>query len=282
VPFNTQQKNYQKRIAQYLQSILLDNTHSPLNEALRYSLLGNGKRLRPLLVYATGESLGANLEALDPPAAAIELIHTYSLIHDDLPAMDNDDFRRGQPTCHKKFNEATAILAGDMLQSLSFKLLAQSHPHLSADQQIRMVDILSIAAMKMVDGQVLDLREQTEWTTDELDHINKLKTGALIEASVLLGFTAANSHDETIHLHLQSFAQHLGLAFQIQDDLLDLQQDGVLTEENNNTYPGILGLEKTKQAMSQHYEAALQDLQKCGFQHQMLTQITEMLITRKY
>ena len=198
-----------------------------LTEAMRYSALGGGKRLRPTLVYTAGVALGASLEALDDPAAAVELIHVYSLVHDDLPAMDDDDLRRGRPSCHRAFDEATAILAGDALQALAFEILAGPE-HLSDQEAIRrrtMCRLLAhrIGTVGMAGGQAIDL-ESVGKRIDlaALQDMHRRKTGALIEASVLLGAVAAGVTSGPSYQALQDYSAAIGLAFQIQDDILDV------------------------------------------------------------
>lgn len=183
------------------------NVPAKLQEAMRYAVLGGGKRLRPLLVYAVGESFGADPEKLHAPAAAVEFMHCYSLVHDDLPAMDNDDFRRGKPSCHKAFDEATAILVGDALQSLAFEIL----------DHIEMVHILAraVGAAGMVGGQLLDIEKSAD-----LKQLHLLKTAKLFEAAALMGAVAANC-TETEKKQISEFALNAGIAFQIKDDLHD-------------------------------------------------------------
>lgn|SRR3990167_4873672 len=209
---------YQQRIENCLPSYLPNATLSPqqLHQAMRYAVLNGGKRIRPLLVYATGKCFSAPDIALDIPAAAVEFMHCYSLVHDDLPAMDDDDIRRGKLSCHKAFDEATAILVGDALQSLAFELLAKT-------QSATMVATLAQAcgSFGMVGGQHLDLHAQKIAVSSvELEHIQQLKTGKLITASVLLGGLAARCSTEQCNI-LDQFSTALGIAFQIQDDLLD-------------------------------------------------------------
>lgn len=221
-----QLKNYRVRVEKILERVLEQsgNTSNRLHQAMRYVMLNGGKRLRPILVYATGECFGQSLDQLDLIAASVECIHGYSLIHDDLPAMDDDDLRRGKPTCHIAFDEATAILAGDALQSLAFELIATSN-------NIKLVKILaeSSGASGMVGGQMLDLQaEGKKISRAELENIHFLKTGALIQASVTMGAVAAGVEDEATLNTLKIFSQSIGLAFQLQDDLLD-----VIGEEKN-------------------------------------------------
>src|SRR5688572_16683322 len=216
---------YQARIEQVLDRCLAlpDSSAARLREGMRYSVLGGGKRLRPILVYATGEALGASLEQLDVPAASVELVHVYSLVHDDLPAMDDDDLRRGRPTCHRAFDEATAILVGDALQALAFAVLANGvlkMPETGEQAQLAMIRILARATGTggMAGGQAIDLAAVGRTLTlDALENMHRRKTGALIEASVMLGATAAGVTGPAEIAALTRFGAEIGLAFQIQD-----------------------------------------------------------------
>ncbi|KAB2897961.1 MAG: geranyl transferase [Dokdonella sp.] len=225
-----------------------------LHRAMRYAVLGGGKRLRPLLVYATGRAFGAAPERLDSSAVAVELIHAYSLVHDDLPAMDDDALRRGQPTCHVAFGEAMAILAGDALQALAFEVLAADA--LLAQAPATQLDMLRVLAAAcgshgMAGGQALDLAAVGQALThDELERMHAHKTGALIRASVRLGALAAGCRDTATLAALDDYGHAIGLAFQIRDDLLDIE--GVTDQlgktagkdlaANKPTYPAILGV----------------------------------------
>jgi geranylgeranyl pyrophosphate synthase len=225
-----------------------------LREAMRYSVLGAGKRLRPTLVYLTGESLGAPPGALDAPAAAVELIHVYSLVHDDLPAMDDDDLRRGRPTCHRAYDEATAILVGDALQALAFAVLANAPmPAVSAPVRLEMIRILARATgtSGMAGGQAVDLAAVGRTlSVDAIENMHRRKTGALIECSVLLGALAAGLASGPELAALQRFGAEIGLAFQIQDDILDVEGDprvlgkstGADAAHRKPTYPSTAGL----------------------------------------
>ncbi|MBV9697194.1 MAG: polyprenyl synthetase family protein, partial [Gammaproteobacteria bacterium] len=199
---------------------------------MRYSVLGAGKRLRPTLVYLTGECLGAPIERLDAPAAAVELIHVYSLVHDDLPAMDDDDLRRGRPTCHRAFDEGTAVLVGDALQALAFAVLA--HAPLAgstAAARLEMIRVLARATGTggMAGGQAIDLAAVGEvLAVDAIENMHRRKTGALIECSVLLGALAAGLEAGAELTALARFGAEIGLAFQIQDDILDVEGDPTL------------------------------------------------------
>ncbi|MGH8458821.1 MAG: polyprenyl synthetase family protein, partial [Nevskiales bacterium] len=216
---------YLARVERALEDWLPAADHKPerLHEAMRYSVLGGGKRMRPTLLYATGEVLHIPPERLDGPAAAVEMIHAYSLVHDDLPAMDNDDLRRGRPTCHKAFDDATAILAGDALQALAFRVLAwDSAMAVSDGQRIAMIRLLADAcgSLGMAGGQAIDLSATgRRLSVPEVEEMHRLKTGALIHASVMLAAHAAPQIDDAERLALDQYAQAIGLAFQIQDDI---------------------------------------------------------------
>lgn len=260
----------QQRINQQLTHWLnLHNSSERLMQAMRYSTLQGGKRFRPTLVYATTQALQGDLATADNAAVAVELIHAYSLIHDDLPAMDNDDLRRGQPTCHIAFDEATAILAGDALQSLAFEVLAEDNS-LCAQTRLNMTTELAKAASAMVSGQALDMaamHQAKEGSIAQLENIHRHKTGALIRASVTLGALAANA-DKIQFDALVNYADHLGLAFQIQDDALDVsgntellgKQQGADAQLNKLTYPALLGLEQAQKKAKYHHQQALDAL----------------------
>ncbi len=250
----------QQRVEQFMTDALAVRsiTDDKLLAAMRYSLLLGGKRVRPFLVYSVGQMLGANLADLDGPAAAIECLHTYSLIHDDLPAMDDDDLRRGKPTCHKAFDEATAILAGDALQALAFELLC-SHPYQQVNlaSQLELVKQLALHSgyNGMCGGQAIDLAHTDKaMTLAALENMHQLKTGALIETSVRFGWLCSGKTDENELTALITYARALGLAFQVQDDILDIEGDtatlgkpqGSDLEANKATYPKLLGLEAAK------------------------------------
>lgn len=240
-----------------------------LHAAMRYAALDGGKRIRPQLVYATGHALGIAAGQLDGAAAAVELIHVYSLIHDDLPVMDDDDLRRGKPTCHKAFDEATALLAGDAIQTLAFHVLSAS-PDLAGDARARlqMIETLSQAAGSrgMAGGQAIDLDAVGhELTLAELENMHIHKTGALIRASVKLGALGApDASEETIE-HLDHYAKCIGLAFQIRDDILDIEGEtktlgktqGSDVARGKPTFPSLLGMDEAKSRANALYEDAL-------------------------
>ncbi len=248
---------YRERVNHILNNVICSTKRaSLLRDAMAYSALNSGKRLRPILVYATGVSLGQTPAALDHVAAAVECIHCYSLIHDDLPAMDDDNLRRGKPTCHIAFGEATAILAGDALQTLAFDLLTQKST-ISAEIQLKIIQTLAhhSGASGMIAGQSLDLiAEGKKISTNELNQIHQLKTAALIRASVLMGALGAGCKDQTVLETLDQFATRLGLAFQLQDDLLDMtgntknlgKNTGQDSKLQKATYAILVGIEATQ------------------------------------
>jgi len=264
-----------------------------LHAAMRDATLDAGKRLRAALVYAVGESLGATAETLDVPACAIELIHAYSLVHDDLPSMDNDDLRRGRPTVHKAFDEATALLVGDALQTLAFELLA-SDPALGVDPSVRlnMLTILARASgsLGMAGGQAIDLAAVGRTLTlTELQDMHARKTSALIRASVTLGALPAGPGPGLL-ARLDAYAEHAGLAFQIVDDILDVEGDtatlgkpqGSDQERAKPTYPALLGLERSRALVREHHAAALESLASLGDNVRLLREIADFVIHRTH
>lgn len=273
---------------------LHDNRDTCLVEAMQYSVFNGGKRVRPLLVYATGNALGYSSDRLDAPAAAIELIHCYSLIHDDLPDMDNDDLRRGKPTCHKAYDVATAILAGDALQALAFQILAD--PHLNPVPAVHSIEMIRQLAAKsgmqgMVGGQALDLNFSNHQviSIEQLKTLHQKKTGALIEACVTLGALASEEKpDPTDLLKLQEYAKCIGLAFQIQDDILDVIGDsttlgktaGKDKKQNKDTFPEKMGLDKAKEYAHSLYEQALETIGFLKDKRHHLAKIAELFVMR--
>jgi len=264
-----------------------------LFEAFNYSLFSGGKHVRAILVHTAGQTVNPGLEmtALDPPACAIELIHTYSLIHDDLPAMDDDDLRRGRPSLHKAFDEATAILVGDGLQAMAFELLANA-PGLSAEQRIAMVRELSGAAgpRGMVGGQFTDIQAtDSDMTLEELQVMHSLKTGALIRASLALGGIAAGASERQLAA-LDEFGTHIGLAFQVVDDILDVEGNaetlgktrGKDHEANKPTYVKLLGLEGAKAEARSLLQAALDALESFGDSADTLRDLARYIVARDH
>lgn len=292
--FAQELKAVQTRINAFLETQIdgIESHNAPLRDAMKYGLLLGGKRVRPFLVYATGEMLGANEQSLNYAAAAIEAIHAYSLIHDDLPAMDNDDLRRGHPTCHIAFDEATAILAGDALQSFAFDVLTQT-PHISAEQKLALVQLLarSSGVQGMCLGQSLDLiSEHKQISLDELELIHRNKTGALLTTALKLGFICSpHFTDQQLEQSLTHYAEAIGLAFQVQDDILDIEGDsaeigkpvGSDLNLDKSTYPKLLGLEGAKQKAQDLYQTALSELEKIPFDTTALRALAEFIITRK-
>lgn len=287
------------RIEEFLDSLLTlnnENTPARLHAAMRYSVLNGGKRLRSLLVYTTGKALGAKWTTLDATAAAVELIHSYSLVHDDLPAMDNDHLRRGKPTCHKAFDEALAILTGDALQALAFQTLsdAQLNP-IHAEQQIKMIRILSetCGASGMVGGQAMDmdverLQAQLPLSLEQLCTLHQQKTGALITASVLLGAIAAGCQDPQSFVALENYSHAIGLAFQIQDDILDLTSDtqtlgktaGKDALQEKVTFPTLMGLEAAQQYVHNLHQNALTAIECLEEKGKHLSAVSQLLLER--
>lgn len=260
-----------------------------LQEALCYTLSNGGKRIRPLLVYATGRAFNTPWENLDAPAAAIELIHTYSLIHDDLPAMDNAELRRGKPSCHKAYGEAMAILAGDALQPLAFEIIASYSAPLTPDQRLLMIQTLSQKSglHGMVAGQALDIEGTSDLST--LTQMIELKTGALISTSILLGMYAGTEWHNSIKSRLEKFSTLLGLAFQMQDDLLDIETSSVISgkpqglDDKNQkiTLPSLMGKEKTQEKIKALFTQALDILTTFGNRAENLSMLTHYMIQRK-
>ncbi len=265
-----------------------------LHKAMRYSVLDGGKRTRPLLTYATGQALGLSENLLDAQACAVEFIHVYSLIHDDLPAMDNDDLRRGKPTCHKAFDEATAILAGDALQALAFEILANdSSIQADAAARLKMITTLTKASgsQGMVGGQAIDLASVgTKLTVPELENMHIHKTGALIRASVNLAALSKPNIDPTMAKKLDHYAKCIGLSFQVKDDILDVESDTATLgktqgkDENNDkpTYPALLGMAGAKQKAQELHEQAVASLTDFGSEADLLRDLSLYIIERTH
>lgn len=287
--------SFQLRINSVLENIIAERRSAmpeKLFDAMNYSVLDAGKRLRPALVYAVGEALDVPLEMLDAPAAALELIHCYSLVHDDLPAMDDDDLRRGKPTTHIAFDEATAILVGDALQALAFEVLAQA-PHLTHMQRLEMIRVLARAAGAngMVAGQARDMTVNNSPLTElQLRELHQQKTGALIEAAVAIGGIASSQADETILHSLEVYAAHLGLAFQIQDDILDVTQSsdtlgkpqGSDNRNNKTTFVLLLGLEGATHAANAHAALAREALSRSHLHASLLSDLCQYIVERNH
>jgi farnesyl diphosphate synthase len=269
-----------------------DQPPAELHRAMRYAVLGGGKRLRPLLVYAAGTTLGALLERLDAAAAAVEIIHAYSLVHDDLPAMDDDSLRRGRPTCHVVFGEAMAILAGDALQALAFDVLAHDAAlDVDAATRVEMLRALALACGShgMAGGQAFDLAAVgKKLTAAELERMHVHKTGALIRASVRLGALVAGARDATTLDALERYGHAVGLAFQIRDDLLDIEAGteqlgktaGKDAASAKPTYPAILGIEASRAELAALTTAALDAVEPLGSRAKPLRDLARFVAKR--
>lgn len=271
-----------------------DQPPARLHEAMRYAVLGGGKRVRPALVYFTGSALGVPQARLDGPAAAVELIHAYSLVHDDLPAMDDDDLRRGRPTCHRAFDEATAILVGDALQVLAFEILA-GDPGMVPDPARRMEIIRRLARASgtagMAGGQAVDLEAAGGMLSLEaLEHMHRLKTGALIHASVMMAAASAEALRPELERALDNYGHAIGLAFQVQDDILDVegdtaqlgkraQADAALQKPN---YPAIAGLPAAKARLGALHDEAIEALSPLGPEADPLRWLSGWLTERRH
>lgn len=266
---------------------------SRLASAMQYSLMASGKRIRPVLCMAAAETVGEITPDVIQTACAIEMIHTYSLIHDDLPAMDNDDLRRGKPTCHIKYDEATAILAGDALLTLAFEILSgpATLPGNNAVNQLQVINLISKAAghKGMIEGQMRDMEaENAVITVDALKKIHYLKTGALIDASIVAGALLAGADARSIE-QLKIYADNIGLAFQVADDILNVEGDaarmgkatGTDASRNKATYPGLLGMEKSRQFAADLINNALHALEIFGNKANSLAAIAAYIIERK-
>lgn len=285
----------QQRVQAALDQVLPDPALTPsrLHEAMRYAALTPGKRLRPFLVYQAGALFGETGAVLDAPACAVEMIHAYSLIHDDLPAMDDDDLRRGQPTCHRAFDEATAILAGDALQALAFRLLAEPGL-LDAGRRIRMVEELAraVGSRGMAGGQAMDLAAVgRQPDIAELEDMHIHKTGALILASLRLGaLCAPHALEADAQAALDRFGHCIGLAFQVQDDILDVTGDanhtgktsGADARRDKITYPGLIGLEESRRFAAELRDEAMDALARFGQAGDTLRSLADYIIQRDH
>lgn len=271
----------------------VEGVPSSLNEAMRYAALSNGKRLRGMLVYAAGEAFEAPAKALDVAAAAVEMVHAFSLVHDDLPAMDDDVLRRGQPTCHIAFDEATAILAGDALQLRAFDLLAND-PDLtsSADRRLRMVGVLAAAVgvAGMTGGQALDMAATgSTLEVTQLESMHLLKTGALIRASCQIGGLVGNANEVELQ-SLDEYGKSIGLAFQIADDILDVTADsatlgkvsGADEKMQKCTYVSLMGLDAARREADTLYRKALESIQAMGDNQYFFERLAYFVVNRQY
>jgi len=283
---------HRQRVEGFLDKTI--NTESPepnLQAAMRYGLLNGGKRVRPALVYLVNQLLNGNLLDADAPAAAIECIHSYSLIHDDLPAMDDDDLRRGKPTCHIQFDEATAILAGDALQCTAFEII--SNAAFDADRKVQMISLLSRAAGErgMVLGQSYDLQHMDKpLTLAQLELMHNHKTGALLTAAIHLGAISAGITRGEDFNRLTKYGDAIGLAFQVQDDILDIEGDtetigkpqGSDQEQNKPTYPAILGMAGAKEKLAGLHADAYDSLEPFGDAANNLRALADFIVQRDH
>lgn len=280
-------------VNQWLDRLVPSETTPPeqLHRAMRYSLLAGGKRLRPSLTLAAGEALGADTDDLMPAACAIEMIHTYSLIHDDLPAMDNDDLRRGRPTCHKAFGEAVAILAGDALLTQAFRVLSADAPHRDAERQVRVIREIATAAGSvdaLIGGQIADIEsEGKNVDASTLEYIHRSKTGAMITSSVVVGGIIAGASEEQID-KLRGYGERIGLAFQIADDILDVtstseqlgKTPGKDQAANKATYPAIHGIDASNARARQLVDEAVRIAADLDLKTRVLEDLARFIIAR--
>jgi farnesyl diphosphate synthase len=284
----------QGRMETILAECIPETSHEPvrLHEAMRYATLGGGKRIRPLLVFAAGEAGGAKSGTVEKAAAAVELIHAYSLVHDDMPSMDNDSLRRGRPTVHIEFDEASALLVGDALQSLAFEVLTLPNPDLAPDTQLAMISLLARAAGSkgMAGGQAVDLASVGRvLSMPELEFMHILKTGALIRASVQLGALCGSLSDDKLAA-LDHYAKCVGLAFQVVDDVLDAASStatlgktaGKDAEHNKPTYVSLMGLPAAKRLAESLRKDALESIGQFGEEATRLRQLADYIIQRKH
>ena len=288
-------KSRQANIESVLQTLLpaADIAPERLHDAMRYAVLGGGKRVRPLLAFAAGDLTGASEERVGIAAAAVELIHVYSLVHDDLPCMDDDVLRRGKPTCHIQYDEAIALLTGDSLQSLAFQLLAEHHLADNSQTQLEMIKRLAQAAGSrgMAGGQAVDLESVGKaLSLPELEFMHIHKTGALIRAAVMLGAYCGASLDESETVNLDHFAKCIGLAFQVVDDVLDAEATtatlgktaGKDAENNKPTYISLLGARQARELAEGLRRDACQSLAIFGAKAERLRQVTDFIIQRNF
>lgn len=284
---------YRQRVESALNYHLPPATTEPclLHRAMRYSVLDGGKRIRPLLVYASGACFNVDKKVLDVPAVAIELLHAYSLVHDDLPSMDDDDLRRGKATTHKAFDEATAILAGDALQTLAFDVLSSPLPILPLKNQLSIINLLTKTAgsLGMVGGQSIDLSATGKQLSEQqLENMHLHKTGALISASVIMGAMCSEQLTAPHKKALEQYATCIGLAFQVRDDILDIESDtetlgkqqGADIAANKATYPAVLGMIEAKEKMINLYESSYTALSCFGKEADLLRHIADFIVKR--
>jgi geranylgeranyl diphosphate synthase type II len=294
--FDALMNSWRKRMERALAERLPASNAVPtrLHEAMRYSVLGGGKRVRSALVFATALTVGLKESEVEAAACAIELVHAYSLVHDDLPAMDDDDLRRGRPTCHKAYDEATAILVGDALQPLAFQLLARD-PSLPSSPavRLRLIDLLAEASgtFGMAGGQAIDLAASGKMLDiSQVEDMHARKTGAIIRASVLMSAECVPTLDRNLHNALDRFATAIGLAFQIKDDLLDLTSDVATmgkpvradSERAQPTHPAMIGISASQERMHRLHMQALDALSVFGDKADPLRQLAQWLLSRKH
>ena len=290
--FENRITHYTARVADALDAALPPATEAPkrLHDAMRYAVFNGGKRVRPLLVYATGECLGLREDLLDAPATAIELIHAFSLVHDDLPAMDDDDIRRGKPTLHRQFDEATAILAADALQPLAFSVLAAIQD-VPAQARVRLVRLVAdaVGSIGMTGGQSMDLAaEGKSLSADEIEHMYSLKTGALIHAAIVSGCLLDGNLPAADLAALDAFGRDIGIAFQIKDDILDVEGDTEIIGKPSGsdeklgkaTYPALLGLEASRARCNDLLGSALDSLARFGSRGGPLEWLARYIVER--
>ncbi|MFV2032695.1 MAG: (2E,6E)-farnesyl diphosphate synthase [Gammaproteobacteria bacterium] len=294
--FRSLRKEYRLRVEQTLDQWLPDEQVNPveLHQAMRYSVLAPGKRVRPILVYATASALGLDLQLVDGAATAVEMIHAYSLIHDDLPAMDNDDLRRGRPTCHRKFDEATAILAGDALQALAFYILSHdSNMTSSSRARLQMIEKLSLfsGSRGMAGGQASDLASVGKTLNiAELETMHIHKTGALIRTCIQLSALSTDQLGAEQFKALDTYAKCIGLSFQVQDDILDVIGDtstlgkpqGSDIERNKPTFPSVIGLDASREKALELHHKALDALSIFGEEAEILRYISAWFVERTH
>ena len=286
---------HQLQVEEALELVLPAATLAParLHEAMRYAVLGGGKRIRPLLSFAAGEVVQAPPRSVALAAAAVELIHAYSLVHDDLPCMDDDVLRRGKPTCHVAYDEATAVLVGDSLQSLAFQVLAGHEVTPDPGTRVEMVRHLAVAAGSrgMAGGQAIDLQSTgMELSVPALEFMHVHKTGALIRAAVLLGAACGSTLDSDSTAHLDRYAKFAGLAFQVVDDLLDVQADtatlgktaGKDAAQHKSTYVSVLGIARARELAEDLRAEALRAIEPLGPSARRLRDLTDFIVVRTH
>lgn len=295
IDFQIWVRSHQSRFEDQLKQLLPQPDIAPqrLHAAMRYSVLGGGKRVRPLLAFAAGDLVGADSMRVNIVAAAVELIHAYSLVHDDMPCMDDDALRRGKPTCHVEYDEATALLVGDSLQSLAFQLLAEHQLSNDAMQQLAMIKLLAAASGSrgMAGGQAIDLESVgNQLSVPELEFMHIHKTGALIRAAVLLGAKCGPALGEVESAKLDHYGKCVGLAFQVVDDVLDSEADTVTlgktagkdAEQHKPTYVTLLGVQAAKRMAAELHRESLEALEVFGESARRLRELADFILLRKF